>query len=185
MTAMTAPLFRFDVPGLPVAKGRARSRIIKPKGGKKAFSTHYTPAETRNYEAVVRDLAALARRAVINRQRPDAPANSVELERGPLKLVLVFRFPVPDSWPKWKTAAALAGEVRHTKKPDCSNLAKAIEDACNQVLYVDDGQIVETTQRKEFSRVPGVQVDVYRLLGVASDASQAEHKAAMAAQWSR
>jgi Holliday junction resolvase RusA-like endonuclease len=37
-------VLRFVIPGEPVAKGRARSRVVG------RFARHYTPAETRRYE---------------------------------------------------------------------------------------------------------------------------------------
>jgi crossover junction endodeoxyribonuclease RusA len=44
MGTENANVLRFIIPGEPVAKGRARTRVV----GK--FAKHYTPAETRRYE---------------------------------------------------------------------------------------------------------------------------------------
>ena len=69
-----------------------------------------------------------------------------------------MRFPAPASWSKAKRARALAGVDWHTSKPDADNVAKAILDACNGVVFRDDSQIVMLTATKEFSETPGVRV---------------------------
>lgn len=136
---MTETLFRFTIPHVGVPKGRARSRIVKPKKGK-AFASHYTPAETRDFEALVKDFAAQA----------VGGAGSAPLTC-PVDLLVEFRFAIPMAWPRWKRELAGRGLVHHTKKPDCSNLVKAIEDACNGVLFKDDGQVVGTIVDKAFT----------------------------------
>lgn len=49
----------FEVPGEPVPKGRARSRVVTTREGK-SFAAHYTPAATRAYEEKVRLLCQVA-----------------------------------------------------------------------------------------------------------------------------
>lgn len=58
---------------------------------------------------------------------------------GPVSLGVAATFAMPKSWSK-KKRAAMAGQL-HTQKPDLSNLVKAIEDACNRVLFSDDAQV--------------------------------------------
>lgn len=168
------PLYEFNVPGIPVAKGRAKSRVVRTKGGK-LTSMHYTPAQTRSFEAEVRHYASVARRASIDREfLSPMPYDDVPLPTGPLDLIVEFRFPVPDSWPEWKREAALDSRIQHTKKPDCSNLVKAIEDACNQVLWHDDGQVCGTIVDKRYALLPGVHVLVFRRDGEPTDTTKAK-----------
>lgn len=62
--------------------------------------------------------------------------------KDPLKLTCHFALPIPASWPEKKRASAALSEIAHTSKPDIKNLIAGIEDALNNVLYVDDSQIV-------------------------------------------
>ena len=129
----------FFVPGTPVGKGRPRA------ARRGAGVVMFTPEKTAGYEALVAATAGNAMRAH-------------QLLDGPLEAVLEMRFPVPASWSKAKRARALAGVEWHTSKPDADNVAKAVLDACNGVVFRDDSQIVMLTATKEFSETPGVRV---------------------------
>ena len=129
----------FFVPGTPVGKGRPRA------ARRGAGLVMFTPGKTADYEALVAATAGNAMRAH-------------QLLDGPLEAVLDVRFPVPVSWSKARRARALAGAEWHTSKPDADNVAKAILDACNGVVFRDDSQIVMLTATKEFSETPGVRV---------------------------
>ena len=107
----------------------------------------FTPEKTAGYEALVAATAGNAMRA-----------EAGPLFTGPLEAVLEMRFPVPASWSKAKRARALAGAEWHTSKPDADNVAKAILDACNGVVFRDDSQIVILIATKAFSEEPGVRV---------------------------
>lgn len=131
----------FSVPGAPVPKGRPRATTIAGR------ARLYTPARTSTYESTVRLFAAQA-------------MAGAEPVTGPLFVLMTFVLPVPQSWSKRKQAAALAGEVYPTGKPDSTNLAKAVEDGCNGVVWVDDSQIVDTTIRKRYGSVPRAQITV-------------------------
>ena len=133
----------FFVPGAPVGKGRPRA--VRRGAGVVMF----TPEKTVGYEGLV---AATAAAALAGN------ALAHQLLDGPLNAVLEMRFPVPASWSKAKRARALAGVEWHTSKPDADNVAKAILDACNGVVFRDDSQIVMLTATKEFSETPGVRV---------------------------
>jgi Holliday junction resolvase RusA-like endonuclease len=76
--------------------------------------------------------------------------------------MFVAVFPVPDSWSAKKRAAALAGDIRPTKKPDLSNIQKALEDGMNAVVFKDDSQITESGgSKKIYGELPCVKVCVY------------------------
>ena len=59
---------------------------------------------------------------------------------------------------KRKQAEASGQFIRPIGKPDCDNLAKAVMDGCNEVLYFDDAQIVALSVRKRYGLVPHVCV---------------------------
>lgn len=130
----------FCVPGVPVAKGRARSAVTK--SGK---TVHYTPAKTRTYEGIV---ATMAMGEMCGRQ----PLS------GPLELTLRFTLPIPNSWPKWKREKALMGGIRPTGKPDADNLTKTLKDGLNGILWGDDSQVCVTHSEKRYGTV--AQTDV-------------------------
>ena len=135
----------FFVPGAPVGKGRPRA--VRRGAGVVMF----TPGKTADYERLVAATAAAALSC-------DALAAAHQLLDGPLEAVLEMRFPAPASWSKAKRARALAGIEWHTSKPDADNVAKAILDACNGVVFRDDSQVVILIATKAFSEEPGVRV---------------------------
>jgi Holliday junction resolvase RusA-like endonuclease len=137
----------FNVPGAPVGKGRPK---VSSRGGK--FSRMYTPDKTASYEGVV---ALAAQQAMAGR----------DLIAGPVDVDMLMVLAVPASWSKKKQAAALAGEVYPTKKPDADNVIKAIFDGINGVVWVDDVQACDIHVRKRYGAVPCVRVDVKEIQG--------------------
>ena len=131
----------FFVPGAPVGKGRPRA------ARRGAGVVMFTPEKTAGYEALVAAAASNAMRA-----------EAGPLFTGPLEAVLEMRIPIPASWSKAHKAAALAGTELPTSKPDIDNVAKAILDACNGVVFRDDAQVVMLVATKAFSDEPGVRV---------------------------
>ena len=71
----------------------------------------------------------------------------------PVALSLIVLHPIPKSWSK-RQDAALAGTERPTTKPDADNVAKAIADACNGVVWVDDAQVVELSSASATAQRP-------------------------------
>ena len=131
----------FFVPGAPVGKGRPRA------ARRGAGVVMFTPEKTAGYEALVAAAASNAMRA-----------EAIPPLTGPLAAMLEMQFPVPASWSKAHKAAALAGAESPTSKPDADNVAKAILDACNGVVFRDDAQVVVLIATKAFSEEPGVRV---------------------------
>lgn len=131
----------FDIPGVPVGKGRPRAA----KRGK--HITLYTPEKTACYEGVVAfsGQSAMAGAALLD---------------GALLVDMDIRIPVPESWSRNKRNSALAGLLMPTKKPDIDNIEKAIFDALNGVTWKDDVQVVRVTKAKRYAEVPGVRLRI-------------------------
>lgn len=121
----------FVVPGEAVGKGRPRA--FRMGNGVRM----HTPERTARYENLVR----LSASAAMAGRAPFA---------GPVEMDLVIVTVPPASWSKKKRAAALAGEVRPTSKPDCSNVLKGIEDAMNGIVFGDDKQVTDVRVRKRY-----------------------------------
>ena len=134
---MTINAVRFEIPGIPVAKGRARVTTI---GG---HARAYTPAKTVAYESTV---ALFARQAM----------GAAEPIPGPVAVLIVATWPIPPSWPKKRREAA----KWKASKPDADNVAKAIGDACNGIVWADDSQVVDLRCVKLYGALPGVVVEV-------------------------
>ena len=143
----------FTVPGIPVAKGRARSFV------RNGHVAHYTPEKTVLYENLVKMAAQIAMGfSVLDPHKPlDPPID------GACELHLTLHMPIPASWSTKKRLAALSGLILPTVKPDTSNVLKAIEDALNGVVWVDDKQVVDHHIRRRYSDTPKAIVDVRRI----------------------
>jgi Holliday junction resolvase RusA-like endonuclease len=131
----------FHVPGQPVGKGRPRIGMVA------GHARMFTPEKTVSYESTVALFAAQAMAG-----RP--------LLTGPVNLQMRVDFAIPASWSMKKQRAAEAGQILPAVKPDADNVAKAICDAINGVVWKDDVQVVDLTVRKRYSMVPGVAVQI-------------------------
>lgn len=134
-------MISFVVPGNPVAKGRARSFV------RNGHVAHYTPEKTANYENLVK---LMALECMVGKSLLD----------GAVSMRISLHVPIPSSWSKKKQEQARNGELRPLTKPDCSNVTKAIEDAMNGIVYVDDKQIVELSVSKYYSELPRAEIKV-------------------------
>lgn len=131
----------FTIPGEARGKGRPRATTI---GG---HARLYTDAKTASYENLVR----LAGSQAMAGREPFAE---------PLTLTITVSTVPPKSASKKLRAAMLSGEVAPAKKPDLSNILKAVEDGLNGVTYHDDSQIVSLIARKQYAATPGVDVEI-------------------------
>lgn len=137
----------FLVPGEPVGKGRPKVSTI---GGQPRM---YTPPKTKAYEELI---GKVAQQVMAGR----------ELIAGPVMIDLRIVLGIAASWPKRKTAAALAGNLMPTKKPDIDNVLKAICDGINGIVFKDDVQVVDVISRKRYGETPGVHVRIVPLRGM-------------------
>jgi Holliday junction resolvase RusA-like endonuclease len=127
-------------------RGKGRPRFVRRTGHA------YTPQRTASYEAMLRHEAALAM------------AGRAPLE-GPLLVQVAAHFEIPASWSAKKRAAALAGEIRPTKRPDWENVAKML-DAFNAVVWRDDAQVVSGLIEKFYSDRPRLHIEVVARRGL-------------------
>lgn len=129
----------FTIPGSPRGKGRHRMTRT---------GHAYTPKETTNYEALVKQ--------TFQAKYPEW----VPIADGPVFMRIMAFFEVPMSASKKKRGMMIAGEIRPTKKPDTDNISKIVKDALNSILYRDDSQVVTETVYKIYGDRPRVEVEV-------------------------
>ncbi len=122
------------IPG--VMRGKQRARVAV----RGRFATAYTPKETVNAEAWVKRCAV---------DQIGSPCLDIAFD-----VSIHVTVQVAESWPRKKRAAALAGEIKPTGKPDADNVQKALFDALNGVIWKDDSQIVDITFRKRYGLKP-------------------------------
>lgn len=124
-------IFKAEIMGKPQPKQR-------PRFTRRGFA--YTPKKTRDAEA---EIVAQLKTKLCGTTAPPQNGLIVELE---------FYFTPPKSWPKAKRAAAIDGELMHTKKPDVDNLLKLFIDAATKTgsLWRDDCQIYQKTGVKRY-----------------------------------
>jgi Holliday junction resolvase RusA-like endonuclease len=77
---------------------------------------------------------------------------------GSVSVFIYISFSVPQSYSKRKREACLSGETKHTKKPDLDNVAKAIIDGMNGIIFKDDSQIINLHVTKVYAEVGKVEV---------------------------
>jgi Holliday junction resolvase RusA-like endonuclease len=107
----------------------------------------YTPAKQR---ANAETLATVAQQEMRGR----------EMLTDAVTIEILAEMPIPKSWSRRKRDKALVGEIRHTKKPDGSNIQKQVEDALRGVVYRDDALIDEWHGRKVYGLQPKLVVTV-------------------------
>jgi Holliday junction resolvase RusA-like endonuclease len=134
----------FVVPGQPVGKGRPRA---SSRGG---FVRMYTDSKTTSYEAVI---SKQARHAM----------GQWEVLTTPISMRVIAFYGIPVSWSKRKQQQAISGQLI-PGKPDLDNVAKAVLDALNGVIYLDDKQVVRLVAEKKYSFDPRVEVYVHEVL---------------------
>ena len=86
--------------------------------------------------------------------------NGIQTITAPIAVHLNFYFTPPKSYSKKRIQAIEAKEELFTKKPDLDNLAKSILDACNNLLFKDDSQIIGLTIGKHYGHEDYVDVKV-------------------------
>lgn len=128
------------------AVGKARPRVTT-RGG---YAHAYTPAKTREFENLV---SWSAKRAMC--QRPQvAPGCSLFVQ------ITVSLIP-PLSWSKKRRGEAFGAFC--SKKPDTDNVAKAILDAMNGIVYEDDAQVAGLVVQKFYAEKDEINIKIFTL----------------------
>ena len=130
---MEAVYFRVD--GEPQGKGRPRF-FRKGKG----VGT-YTPDKTVEYEERIKYQYMRA-------------SKGESFGDGPVGMVVIAVFGVPQSVSKKKRADMLDKRIRPCKKPDADNILKIVADSLNGLAYKDDTQIVSCSVKKVYGVEP-------------------------------
>ena len=109
----------------------------------------YDPEKSRDYKEQVALAASLSMRG-----------HSAFPKEIPLKCVITIWQKMPKRFTKKQKELAENEFLRPTVKPDVDNVAKAITDAMNGIVYADDSQIVELVCGKYYAVEPRVMVEV-------------------------
>ena len=125
----------FNIYGDPVPKKRPRFT----KTGRT-----YTPKETMTYEA---EVAKMAKSAM----------GSTDPLETPVGAFIYINYAIPPSYSKKRREACLNRSER-PKRHDIDNVAKAVLDACNGIVYIDDVQVVSLHVTKRYDTVASVHV---------------------------
>ena len=137
-------MIEFTIHTIPIAQPRVKATIRGKHAGV------YTPSgPIHSFKAQLRIEAASVHHG--------------ELLSGPVSVELVFVFPRTKGQ-IWKRRDM--PRIRHTKKPDADNLAKAVLDSLNGLIWVDDAQVCELSVSKWIAagdERAGVTVRIYEL----------------------
>lgn len=125
-------MVQFFVPGKPIGKQR-------PKFNNKTKNT-YTPKETRDYEALVKQ-------CYMQKYRDKEPIPA----KTPVEVEIYARFKIPKNMPKKQKELIENNELFPTVKPDSDNISKIILDALNGMAYYDDNQVTDLTIYKLYA----------------------------------
>ena len=146
---------RFTVLGKAEPAGSKKAFAIRNRSGQIVTRSNGSPViavtdDNRKSRGWKNDVAAAARAEYRG-----------ELLRGPIKLTLVFYRPRPKGhYRTGRNAGQLKPDAPKypTTKPDVLKLARGVEDACTNVVWFDDAQIVVESLEKRFGEPSRVEV---------------------------
>ena len=111
----------------------------------------YESARSRNYKT-------LARFWMTQKLKQETAWKPLE---SALTVDITFYMSIPSSWSKKRKEEALNGVIRPTtRNGDIDNLIKAILDAGNGLLWVDDTFITDITAHKRYGGRPRTEITV-------------------------
>ena len=119
----------FNIDGKPI--GKSRPRFTK-------FGRAYTPKQTKDYELYIKTIAQMAMKRA-----------NLTITNNKVRVSLHMFYPIPPSWSKRAKQDAVEGKVT-PKVNDIDNVAKAVLDALNTVVYKDDRQVYYLQAEKTY-----------------------------------
>lgn len=123
--------------------------MITNKTTGKSYTTTYDPKESKDHKNWIRFCATDAMK--ICGWQYTEKALVVEIEA---------YFEIPKTKTKKFKKQAMEGNVLPVVKPDLDNIAKAVLDALNTIVFKDDSQIVELTVKKFYNDEPYTKVNI-------------------------
>ena len=133
------------IDGFAQAQRAPQGRVVNVRGRPTVIM--YTPAEVRKWQFTAKKLA-------IEQMAGKTPM------AGAITVSITVYLPLPKSMKKRDIPLALKEILVPITRPDCSNYCKAIEDAMNGVMWLDDSQISDLVVRKRYSDKPRVMIQV-------------------------
>ena len=133
----------FVVPGEIRGQGRPRSRIVSDKHGRSYTHIYEDSKDTANKHNI-QAYAQLAMREKGYKTLANPSDTGIMVEIG-------CYLRVPKSTSKKKKEMAYRGEINPRKKPDLDNVAKAVLDAMNQVVFEDDKDVTSLHINRNYS----------------------------------
>lgn len=138
----------FFIVGIPVPKGRPRATA------RGAYTILYTPKATKDYEEHVAKIAS-----------KHIPKTGMIM--GPITISLTFYMKAPKKYAKKMGTP-------HVTRPDVDNLAKAILDGLEGILYKNDAQVTTLYAHKCYGDKPRVGVSVSELVELIGEKNKNE-----------
>lgn len=84
---------------------------------------------------------------------------------GPVRVTITAIAQIPKSWPKRYGLALAHGQMIYDDgKPDGDNIEKLIWDACSEIMWRDDAQVVDWHGRKRYGSPERVEVVVEQVV---------------------
>ena len=108
----------------------------------------YTPQKTKNYEGLIK-MSFYKKYGFKN----EPCKNEIHVK------IAVYYKP-PKSYSKKKSRELIDNVRGYMCKPDADNIAKAVLDALNGVIWVDDKQVVELTVKKYYGTSDKIQIEI-------------------------
>jgi Holliday junction resolvase RusA-like endonuclease len=128
-------MIQFEVLGIPKPQPRARSFVLRGKGGKPILSKTGQPI-LRVHEA---GTAEQWKSQVAEAAKPYVPFPPLS---DPIRMDIEFRLPRPKAHYRSNGELKPNAPIWHTGRGDIDNLFKAVSDALTVIgMYLDDGQV--------------------------------------------
>ena len=132
--------YTLEIKEKAIGKERPRFNIYQKKT--------YTPQKTKNYENMIK-MSFIEKYG--KKIRPSANEIYVKID--------VYYAP-PKSYSKKKRQMLIDGVFGYMHKPDCDNIAKAVLDALNGLVWNDDKQVVGLLVMKAYGEENQINIEI-------------------------